>query len=231
MDHQAGLQTTTLVVALVHSIVNFKCQIQFQNQLVTGKFLFSRIEPIEELTIPTTEKFVIYKFICKTNRDFGQPNHLIFTDLEQKSEHVVPLRSLEMKSKPKQNVEKSLMTVCLDLNSYNRTYLDNFINDTTIIQFFLHYELISIRNFIIYNSNVNQMNQYMVDLINTRYGIKLDVLPYNFPFEMTSKVKNRAIIETDCLMRTAGTTKYVVRTLLWIFSIENQSFLFSVYRL
>lgn len=197
------------VIGLLHSIVNFKCQIQFQGQVASGKFMFSRLDTVDdEIPIPTSEKYVIYKFICKTNRDFKQPNHIIFTDLETKSEHVVPVRNLELKSKL--NIDKSLVTVCLDLNSYNRSYQDSFINDTTFIQFFLHHELIGIRNFIIYNSNVNQLNQYMVDLINTRYGIKLDVLPYNFPFELKSKTKNRAILETDCLMRTSGTTKYVI---------------------
>jgi hypothetical protein len=73
-----------------------------------------------------------------------------------------------------------------------------------------HHELIGIRNFVIYNNPLTHLNQYMVDLINTRFGIKLDVIPYNFPFELTSKIKNRAILEMDCLLRTSGTTSYVI---------------------
>jgi Glycosyltransferase family 92 len=155
------------------------------------------------------EKFIIYKFLCKTPRDYGQPKNLIFINTENKSEHYVPIRHLNIKS---QQVDKSLITVCLDLNSYNRSFTDEFLEDNTnIAEYFLHHELIGIRNFVIYNSNVNQMNQHVVDMLTNKFGILLNVLPYNFPLgSLGSRNKNRAIIEADCLMRTSGLTKYVM---------------------
>lgn len=167
-----------------------------------------RIEPeVSDIDVQT-EKFLIYKFLCKTQRDYGKPKNLIFVNIETKSEHYVPIRHLNIKSQLQ--IDKSLVTVCLDMNSYNRSFTDDFITDTNIVQYFLHHELIGIHNFIIYNSNVNQVNQHVVDLLTNKYGIRLNFLPYNFPLMMSSKVKNRAIIEADCLLRTSGLTKYVM---------------------
>lgn len=151
---------------------------------------------------------MVYKFLCKTQREYGSPKNLILTNTETSSEFYLPVRHLTIKNQ--QLMDRSLITVCLDLNSYNRTFTDEFITDTNVAQYFLHHELIGIRNFIIYDSNVNQMNQHVIDLLTNKYGIRLNVLPYNFPFAMSSQVKNRAIIETDCLLRTSGLTKYVM---------------------
>lgn len=166
-----------------------------------------RVEP-EISDIDSSEKFMIYKFLCKTKVDYGKPKNLIFINTETKTEHYLPIRHLTINSNLQ--VDKSLITVCLDLNSYNRSFTDEFVNDANIAQYFLHHELIGIHNFIIYNSNVNQMNQHVVDLLTNKYGIRLNVLPYNFPLAMSSVGKNRAIIEADCLMRTSGLTKYVM---------------------
>lgn len=167
-----------------------------------------RVEPeVSDIDVQT-EKFLIYKFLCKTQRDYGKPKNLIFINTETKSEHYVPIRHLTIKNQLQ--MDKSLVTVCLDVNSYNRSFTDDFITDPNIAQYFLHHELIGIHNFIIYNSNVNQMNQHVVDLLTNKYGIRLNVLPYNFPLMMTSKVRNRAIIEADCLLRTSGLTKFVI---------------------
>lgn len=151
---------------------------------------------------------MVYKFLCKTQRDYGSPKNLILLNTETSSEFYLPIRHLTIKNQLQ--MDRSLITVCLDLNSYNRTFTDEFITDTNVAQYFLHHELIGIRNFIIYNSNVNQMNQHVIDLLTNKYGIRLNVLPYNFPFAMSSQAKNRAIIETDCLLRTSGLTKYVM---------------------
>lgn len=187
----------------------FQCKVHFaDNTIANGKFGFIRLEPdISDIDI-SAEKFLIYKFLCKTQRDYGKPKNLIFINTETKSEHYVPIRQLTIKSN--MQMDKSLITVCIDLNSYNRSFTDDFINDSNVAQYFLHHELIGIRNFIIYNSNVNQMNQHIVDLLTNKYGIRLNVLPYNFPLAMNSIGKNRAIIEADCLLRTSGLTKYVM---------------------
>jgi hypothetical protein len=154
-----------------------------------------------------SEKFVIYKFLCKTQVDYGQPRNLILVNTQTKTEHYIPVRHLTIKNK--MSMDKSLMTVCLDLNSYNRSFTDDFINDTNLIQYFLHHELIGIRNFVVYNSNINQLHQHVVDLLSNKYGVRLNVLPYNFPFALSSKTKNRLIIEADCILRTSGLSKYV----------------------
>lgn len=168
-----------------------------------------RVEPEVAADIEVrADQFLVYKFLCKTQREYGTPKNLIFINTETKSEHYLPVRQLTIKNQ--MQLDKSFVTVCLDLNSYNRSFTDDFINDTNVAQYFLHYELIGIRNFIIYNSNVNQMNQHVVDLLTNKYGVRLNVLPYNFPFAMSSLVKNRAIIEADCLLRTSGLTKYVM---------------------
>lgn len=155
-----------------------------------------------------TEKFVIYKFLCKAQLDYGQPKNLILINTQTKSEHYIPIRHLTIKNQL--NMDKSLVTVCLDLNSYNRSFADEFNNDTNIIQYFLHHELIGVRNFLVYNSNINQIHQHTVDLLSNKFGIKLNILPYNFPYALNSKVKNRLIIEADCMLRSSGLTKYVM---------------------
>jgi Glycosyltransferase family 92 len=175
---------------------------------VKGKFGFMRIEPEVSDIDGSAERFLMYKFLCKTSRDFGKPKNLIFINTEAKSEHYMPIRHLTIKDQFQ--LDKSLITVCLDLNNYNRTFSDDFTTDTNVAQYFLHHELIGIRNFIIYNSNINQMNQHVVDLLTNKYGVRLNVLPYNFPLQMSSKVKNRALIEADCLLRTSGLTKFVM---------------------
>jgi hypothetical protein len=174
----------------------------------SGKFGFMRIEETDMTeTEIGSEKYVIYKFLCKTQIDYGQPKNLILINTQTKSEHYIPIRHLTIKNHMSMN--KSLMTICLDLNTYNRSFTDDFINDTNLIQYFLHHELIGIRNFVVYNSNTNQMHQHVVDLLNNKYGVRLHLLPYNFPFALGSKIKNRLIIEADCMLRTTGLSKYV----------------------
>lgn len=163
-------------------------------------------------TQAVSDKFIIYKFICKTQHDYGAPKNLILINTQSKSEQYVPLRYLTMKNG--MQTERSLMTACLDLNSYNRSFTDSFTNDVNTLQYFLHHELIGVKNFIIYNANVNQISQNVVELLTNKYGIRLNVLPYNFPYELKSRNKNRAIIEADCLLRSSGFTKYVMITSL-----------------
>jgi hypothetical protein len=158
------------------------------------------------------DKFIIYKFLCKVKFDHGKPKNLIFVNKNAEStEHYVPIRHLTIKDQYQMD-SKSLITACVDLNVYNRSLFDEFSSDVNVAQYFLHHELIGIRNFIIYNSNTNQMNQHVIDLLTNKFGIRVNVLPYNFPFALTSSTKNRAIIEADCLYRTSGLTKYIMVT-------------------
>lgn len=160
----------------------------------------------------SSDKFIIYKFLCRVQFDHGKPKNMILTNKNaEQSEHYVPIRHLTIKDQF-QMESKSLITACVDLNNYNRTFTDDFASDLNILQYFLHHELIGISNFIIYNSNTNQINQHVADVLTSKFGIRLNILPYNFPFALTSQTKNRAIIEADCLYRTSGLTKYLMVT-------------------
>lgn len=170
-----------------------------------------------ELMGGNDNKFLIYKFLCKTQFDYGDPQNLIFINTQTKSEHYIPIRHLNvLKSRASimDKSDKTVLTLCLDLNTYNRSFSDAFNNDTNIAQYFLHHELIGIRSFIVYNSHVNQVHQHIIDLLTNKFGVRLSILPYNFPFPLNNREKNRAIIEADCLLRTSGLTKYVAVTSL-----------------
>lgn len=187
------------------------------NTVGNGKFVFMRVDQTEVSENENggdiaSEKFIIYKFLCKTQFDYGDPKNLIFINIQTKSEHYMPIRQITIKNRI--NMDKSLLTMCLDLNTYNRSFSDGFNNDTNIAQYFLHHELIGIRSFIVYNSHVNQVHQHVIDLLRNKFGVQMSILPYNFPFALNNKEKNRAIIEADCLLRTSGLTKFVTITSL-----------------
>lgn len=162
-----------------------------------------------ETTEQENEKFVIYKFLCKIQADYeSEPKNLVLLNTQTKTEHNIPIRHVTLKTRLVN--DKSLVTICLDLNSYNKSFQDDFRNDTNLLQYFFHYELIGIKNFIVYNSNTNQMHQHAIDLLTNKYGVRLNILPWNFPFALNSKIKNRLIIESDCMLRTSGLSKYVM---------------------
>lgn len=43
-----------------------------------------------------------------------------------------------------------------------------------------------------------------------RHGIQPNIFPYNFPFDETTQIPNRAIITIDCLLRTSNIAQYAV---------------------
>jgi hypothetical protein len=208
-----GGEVILIGVGSILSPVLFQCKVHYSDDTIKpGKFGFMRIEETdmsENNIEQENEKYVIYKFLCKTQADHSsEPKNLILLNTQTKTEHYVPIRHLTIKQRP--NIDKSLLTICLDLNSYNKSFPDEFNNDTNVIQFFLHHELIGIRNFIVYNSYINQMHQHAIDLLTNKYGVRLNVLPYNFPFALNSKIKNLLIIEADCKLRSSGLSKYVM---------------------
>jgi hypothetical protein len=186
-----------------------QCKVHYadSDQIASGKFGFMRVESSSDVEAGS-EKFLIYKFLCKTQLDYGQPKNLILINTQTKSEHYIPIRHLTIKNQI--NTDRSLITVCLDMNTYNKSFNNDFNTDLNTIQYFLHHELVGVTNFIVYNSNVHQIHQHVIDLLTNKYGIRINVLPYNFPFALSSKIKNRAIIESDCLLRTSGLSRYVM---------------------
>lgn len=186
---KAGGEAIAIVVASSHSTVSFQCKVHFtDNTIGSGKFGFMRIEPseISETEVASGEKFLIYKFICKTQLDYAEPKNLILINTQTKSEHYIPIRHLNIKNKALMQ-RQALLTVCLDMNSYNRSFPEEFNSDINILQFFLHYELIGVRSFIVYNSNINQVHQTTVELLTNKYGVRLSILPYNFPYALQNR--------------------------------------------
>lgn len=201
-DLEVGGTVVSLVVGLEQSIVNFKCQVQHGGKdVVTGKFFFSRMEnPTGSVAQPNGEVFVIYKFLCKVKRDFGQPTEVIFTDAANSIKRYIPLRVIESKSVP----QKMTMTACVDLNNYLELE-DEFRKPSAVLQYFLHHQIIGVDDFIVYNSNAFDS---LTTSILYNHGIKINLLPYNFPFDLANKQQNRQIIELDCLMRNFNAAKY-----------------------
>jgi Glycosyltransferase family 92 len=164
-----------------------------------------RLEHENTLVGEQTENFVIYKFLCYLSRDFGAPSNVIFTDTKLKTEHFVSVRSVETRNVK----EKQTLVMCLDMNSYNRSFIDPFTNVTNLLQYFLHYEIIGATEFIVYNPNIFTRE---LKSMAAKYGIRMNVLPYNFPFELNEKAKNRLIIQTDCLLRNVHLSNFVAIT-------------------
>ncbi|XP_055606632.1 uncharacterized protein LOC129754527 [Uranotaenia lowii] len=201
-DLESGGTVVSLAVGLEQAIVNFKCQVQHGGKdVATGKFLFSKMEhSTGSIAAPNGEVFVIYKFFCKIKRDFGQPTEVIFTDLAHSIKRIIPLRVIETKSVP----QKMTMTACVDMNDYLE--LENeFRKPSSMLQYFLHHQIVGVEDFIVYNSNALDSPTRAV-LYN--HGIKINLLPYNFPFDLTNKRQIRQLIELDCLMRNYNAAKY-----------------------
>lgn len=199
---EAGGTVVSLAVGLEQSIVNFKCQVQHGGKdVVPGKFLFIRVEnPTGSVAAPNGEVFVIYKFLCKVKRDFGQPTEVVFTDATHSIKRFIPLRFIESKAIP----QKMTMTACVDLNNYLELE-DEFRKPSAVLQYFLHHQIVGVDDFIVYNSNALDSTTTAM-LYN--HGIKINLLPYNFPFDLANKHQNRLLIELDCLMRNFNAARY-----------------------
>lgn len=199
---EAGGTVVSLAVGLEQAVVNFKCQVQHGGKdVVPGKFYFMRLDsPTGSVATPNGEVSVIYKFLCKVKRDFGHPTEVVFTDSVHAIKRYIPLRVIESKSIP----QKMTMTACVDLNNYLELD-EEFRKPSAVLQYFLHHQIVGVDDFIVYNSNA-------LDSLTTttlyNHGIKINLLPYNFPFDLTNKQQNRQFIEMDCLMRNFNAARY-----------------------
>lgn len=206
-----GGSVVSLVVGSKNEPVNFKCDIKFSdNTVVKGKFGFFRVETTSAETNIDKEDFFIYKFICKYTRDFGIiPKDIIYSHIKiDSNSHKLPIRHISSKDVK----AKLLFTVCLDLNEYDSKLSNsNFINTTTILQYFLHYKIIGVDEFLLYSTNY--VDHHIKNIL-IKYGIKFNILPFNFPFDMIDKQKIFKIIEMDCLLRNINLSKYTIITKL-----------------
>lgn len=202
---KSGGELITIVVGLKHSIISFKCELIYaDDKSQKGKFVFVREEVVGDnpnLAASNNENFLVYKFVCKVSKDYGVPLQIIFTDLSTKTKHQVRVRNLQRK-----NIEELLtMTLCVDLTPKNHTEIDPFLTEFNLLQFFIHHQLVGIDEFLVYDSTLisSSLQQALF-----AHGIKLNTLPYNFPFDNRQHTKTRKIIESDCLLRTSNSVKY-----------------------
>lgn len=203
-DLKAGGELITIVVGLKHSIVSFKCELDYADgKMQKGKFVFVREDIVGDNPNDTSngENFIVYKFVCKVNKDFGTPKQAIFTDLNSKSKHRLQIRNLKQK-----NIEELLtMTLCVNLVPRNQSEINPFLTEFNLLQFFIHHQLIGIDEFLIYDASLisSSLRQTLFS-----HGIKINIFPYNFPFDISQYTKIRKLIEMDCLLRTSNSVKY-----------------------
>lgn len=203
-DLKAGGELITIVVGLKHSIVSFKCELDYMDgKLQKGKFVFIREDIGGDNPNGTSngENFIVYKFVCKVTKDFGTPKQVIFTDLNLNSKHRLIVRNLKSK-----NVEELLtMTVCVNAVPKNQPEINTFLTEFNLLQFFIHHQLMGIDEFLIYDSSLitSSLKQSLFS-----HGIKINAFPFNFPFDINQYKKVRKLIEMDCLLRTSNSVKY-----------------------
>lgn len=203
-DLKAGGELITIVVGLKHSIVSFKCELNYgDGKMQKGKFVFIREDIVGDNPNDTnnSENFIVYKFVCKVSKDYGIPKQAIFTDLSTKSQQRMLVRNLKEK-----NIEELLtMTLCVNLVPNNQTDINPFLTEFNLLQFFIHHQLIGIDEFLVYDSSLISLSLKQTIF---SHGIKLNPFPFNFPFDLKQHTKIRKIIEMDCLLRTSNSVKY-----------------------
>ncbi|XP_031633316.1 uncharacterized protein LOC116347058 [Contarinia nasturtii] len=203
-DLKAGGELITIAIGLKHSIVSFKCELDYgDNKTQKGKFVFVREEIVGDNPNDTGngEHFIVYKFVCKVNKNFGIPKQAIFTDLNSKSKHRIHVRNLKRK-----NIDELLtMTLCVNLVPRNQTDNNPFLTEFNLLQYFIHHQLIGVDEFLVYDSSSIDLSLRQTLF---SHGIKLNAFPFNFPFDTSQRTNIRKLIEMDCLLRTSNSVKY-----------------------
>lgn len=206
-----GGEITTLVVGLKHSSVSFKCDAELSGDsstIIAGKFGFIREEvkiseaiangavsaPVDK---ESTEDFIIYRFICKIGRGLGTPRKIIFTDQNTKAKHAIGVRDFGL------NIPKHQLVSCVNMLTPQTSKMKHFNG----LDYFYHHYVLGVDEFIVYdNEAVVTANTKKLLLAN---GIRANILPFNFPFEMDNNLaKINKIVELDCELRTLNISKY-----------------------
>lgn len=200
----AGGEIITVVVGLQHSIVSFKCDLIFVNGTHQGgRFGFTK----ETLAVDTNsiENYLIYKFRCKTQRDFGAanvPQSILFTETQSNAKHRIHVRNLK-----RHHVSHKLeIGLCLNLMQ-NDGETNPFLSDSHLLQHFYHHHLIGIDEIIVYDNGV--LNDGVKERL-LKHKISIKPLQFNFPFEIDDRLKFRRVIEIDCQLRTLNLVKHMV---------------------
>lgn len=199
-----GGEVITIAVGLEHAIVRFNCDVMHTNGTKQrGKFGFSR----EEITgIPpdnNIENYIIYRFRCKLQRDYGQPQSIIFTEINTNIKHRILIRNLHGNG----ITHKLEIGMCLNLiQDDNVNDINYSISDSYLLQFIYHHHLIGIDEIFVYDNGAINNN---VKAQLAKHKIPIQIFQFNFPFQIGHPLKIQRIIEIDCLLRTMNLIKYV----------------------
>lgn len=205
----AGGEIITVVVGQQHSIVSFKCDLIFANGThQVGKFGFTKETLAGTADTNSIEMYLIYRFRCKTQRDFGgatnvPPQSILFTETQSSAKHRIQVRNLNRHHVP----HKLEIGLCLNLMQ-NDGQTDPFLTESHLLQHFYHHHLIGIDEIIVYDNGVLLSDAIRERLLKHKISIKS--LQFNFPFEINDAAKIRRVIEIDCLLRTTNLVKYMI---------------------
>lgn len=193
-----GGESIVLVVGRKSAKVNFKCALEYRNNItITGKFKFYHLNKSEI----TTNKmdFFSYKFFCKTNKEFGIPEQIILTGSLSNLSYSLLLR-------PEKSAMRHMQTatICVNMVDFKRS--SNFAKQTNILQFFFYHQTIGIDNFFIYNGDAVP---YHIRRILLKTNLIINYFPFNFPFVQDDKKEIRKLVEIDCLMRNSRQAKLI----------------------
>lgn len=211
--HRDTSEITTIVVGMKHSQVSFKCDAEVitnsSSSVVSGKFGFLR-EDFKSVNLPLVngklpaEEYIIYKFVCKFQEKHLIPTNIIFTDVTTNARHVVGVNDLSRHNPEHQQ----LLVSCLNLISPTSDVMRRFYeNELNLLEYFYHHLVIGVDEFIVYdNSGLMTLN---VRKKLASKGIRVNLLPFNFPFEMGADANIRQILHMDCELRTLNKSRYI----------------------
>lgn len=201
-DFVTGGEIIVVGVGITNVTPKFKCSASFvNNHLISGKFGFTIISQNGSSHLNGGISLTGYHFICKISRDFGIPQQIILTNTESNERFLFYIRNTNDKKQVKQ-----LMTSCVDLNEYNLTHKNDFHSNTNLMDFFIIHHLQGIDEFIAYGSHILDLDS-KINLLNN--GIRVNVLPYNFPFSIENNLNTiQDIIKSDCQLRNFNSAKY-----------------------
>ncbi|XP_037944828.1 uncharacterized protein LOC119677525 [Teleopsis dalmanni] len=191
-----GGEAIAIVTGKRDAIVNFRCEAEYDEgaRNILGKFHFQR-HGVERENV----NFINYKFYCRFSRDFGIPQRIAFTDINTniKTNYKLRLRHLKKSANEVTTLQQS--AICVNLINYDMT---TYFSKSTanLLQFFLHHHIaLSAPAFIVYNSD--ELSASIISTLQS-YGIRLYLVPYNFPFSLNNaSASTREIVEADCLLR------------------------------
>lgn len=168
------------------------CYLWFEDKkkAVIGKFKYSK------LVNDDNSQFSAYLYICSL------PN------VEQEPFAV----SFSFKQRKDNEMRKILVTNTLEDNAIlNNTVCVSpsaLFSKKRFLEFISFHKLIGLDTFIFYGKDIPHRLSKIVSNLSHRLGISISFFQFNYPKENGPIV--RSIVETDCLLRTSGKSKYAL---------------------